>query len=491
LRTGPLFVFHTPMVYLVVMRCSEHDLLTAALGVRPRELVALVGGGGKTGALQSLAREASAAPEAEAPGARILATTTTAMFIAQLEAIGPVSLWPTRSESLAALAAAAVGTGPVAAARALTAGAKVAGLPPEWVDELWTAGAADRIYVEADGSQGLSLKIFGPREPAVPASATLIVQVAGLDALGVHFDAAHVHRAELLESQGATVTPPLFTAVLRAQLRALRGRWPAARIVTLLNKAEDAAAHAAGLQIAEELLAGRGEGEGDVKGEGAPLEPRPEAVVVGSVRRARFTRCAPAAPLVSAAVLAAGRATRMGAQKLLLPVAGRPMIQAVVEAAQRSRVAETVVVVGSEAAQVRAALADYPVRIVENVDYASGMSTSLRAGLAAVRPDREAVLFVLGDQPFVTPAMIDRLIARFAEKGSAIVRPVIDGKPAHPVLMGSELFSEILALEGDVGAREIVARHPGDVDLLEMADPRSSLDVDTPEDYEAARDPVA
>ena len=474
------------------MRCSEHSVLTAALGVRVRELASFVGGGGKTGAVQLLAREARAG--AGPPGGRVLVTTTTAMFLSQLETIAPVSLWPTRSELRAAVAAPGAGAA-VAAARALATHGKVAGLPPEWVDELWVAEAADRVYVEADGSRGLSLKIFGPHEPVVPAATTLIVQVAGLDVLGAPLEAEHVHRVELLGSLakqgrispdielGSLVAPPLMAALLRAQLHVLRGRWPAARIVTLLNKAEDAAGRAAGLLIAEELLEGGDEGAG-------PDVPRPEAVLVGSVERAGFTRCVVDPPLVSAVVLAAGRATRMGGQKVLLPVAGHPMIQGVVEATQRSRAAETIVVVGSRSAQVRAALAPYPVRIIENADYELGMSTSLRAGLFAARPDCEAVLFVLGDQPFMTPAMIDELIARLAERGSLIVRPVVGGKPAHPVLMGSELFAEILALEGDVGAREILARHPGDVDLLVMSDVRSALDVDTPEDYEAARKPV-
>ena len=469
-----------------------------ALGVRPRELVCFVGGGGKTGAIQSLAREAQAAsgagPACAIPAAgRLLATTTTAMFLSQLEAIGPVVLAPTLNELLAALAAAPAGGAPVAVARAMAACAKVVGLPPDWVDEAWAASAATRLYVEADGSRGLSLKIFDAHEPAIPAAATLIVQVAGLDVLGAPLDSEHVHRAELLGSllergcisrevrEGGLIIPPLVASVLRAQLHVLRGRWPAARIVTLLNKAEDPVCRLAGLEIAQELLHGGGEG-------GGAHAPRPEAVVVGSVRQAVFVRYAAEPPVVSAVVLAAGRATRMGGQKLVLPVAGRPMIQGVVEAAAQSEAAETIVVVGCEVGQVRAVLADCPVRIVENAGYDLGMSTSLRAGLSAVRPDCEAVLFVLGDQPFVTPAMIDALIARFAEKGSQIVRPVVDGKPAHPVLMGSGLFPEILALEGDIGAREILARHPDEVDLLVWTDGRSALDVDTPQDYEAAQE---
>ena len=492
------------MVYAYTMRTTDTPLLTSALGVRPRELLSIVGGGGKTGALQLLAREARAGVGAAAgagagaqpggPHHRVLATTTTGMFLAQLEAVGPVAMWGTREGFLAALADATRGDAPKAAAYAPVANSKVQGLPVEWVDDAWSAGVADRIYVEADGSRGLSLKIFGPHEPAVPPATTLIVQVAGLDALGLPLDAAHVHRAELLATlgganglprgaeSGAPVTPAVFAGLLRAQLRTLRARWPAARIVTLLNKADDAAGRTAGMQIAGELL--------ECPEVSAPFTPRPEAVVVGSVQRGGFTRCVRGAPLVTAIVLAAGRARRMGSQKLLLPVDGRPMIERVVEAAMGSTAVETVVVVGCEADQVRAALTGYPARIVENAGYQLGMSTSLRAGLAAARPDCEAAIFILGDQPFVASSLIDEVIARHARSGSPIVRPAVDGKPSHPVLMGAALFSEIMALEGDLGAREILARHSREVDLLAVADPLFALDLDTPEDYESARGPA-
>lgn len=478
------------------MRTQEHDSLTGALGVRGSELVSLVGGGGKSGALRLLASEATG-EALPGPGARVLATTTTAMFLGQLQAIGPVLMGPERSALLAALPRALAAAGPLAVARDLVDNGKVTGLPVEWVDEVWDAGEADLVLVEADGSRGLSLKAFGPREPQVPDRTTLIAQVAGLDVLGAPLDGAYVHRVESLVAalskqerdsgeefeppeSGLPVTAALFVAALRLQLRALRSRWPAARIVTLLNKAEDEDSRGAGLGIAARLLGAGPEDKG-------PKDISPEAVVVGSLQRAEFTRCTPDAPLVPAVVLAAGRSTRMGAQKLLLPVEGRPMVERVVAAAEGSGVAETVVVVGSEADAVRAALADHPVRIVMNPDHGQGMSTSLRAGLSALPPGCDAVLFVLGDQPFVTPAVMDRLIWRFAETGAGIVRPLAGSGPAHPVLLAAEYFPEILALEGDVGAREILARHPQDVTYIELDDSRSTLDVDTPADYQAAK----
>jgi molybdenum cofactor cytidylyltransferase len=117
-------------------------------------------------------------------------------------------------------------------------------------------------------------------------------------------------------------------------------------------------------------------------------------------------------PIVSAVVLAAGRATRMGDQKMLLPVGEQSMLRRVVEAAMASAVSEVIVVVGSEAENVAGSLRDLPVHIARNSDHAQGMSTSLRAGVKAARSDCEAVVFLLGDQPFVTPALVDMPLCR-------------------------------------------------------------------------------
>jgi molybdenum cofactor cytidylyltransferase len=191
---------------------------------------------------------------------------------------------------------------------------------------------------------------------------------------------------------------------------------------------------------------------------------------------------------VAAVVLAAGRATRMGGGKLLLPIGGRPMVQRVVDAALASKVAQTVVVVGSQAEEVRRILEDRPVTIVENQDYADGMSSSLRAGLAAVDPGCGGVLILLGDQPFVGPALIDALVDRFAACGKAVVRPVADGRPGNPVLVGVALVPELLAEKGDVGGRRVVGRHADDVCLVTVDDPRELADIDSPQDYEKERD---
>lgn len=190
---------------------------------------------------------------------------------------------------------------------------------------------------------------------------------------------------------------------------------------------------------------------------------------------------------VAAVVLAAGRATRMGMQKVLLPLDARPLVCRVVDAAVASAAAPVVVVVGYEAERVRAAVAERPVTVVTNDRYAEGMSTSLKTGIAALDDGVPAALFLLGDQPFVTAALLDRLIERYVETRSPIVRPEVDGRPATPVLMSAELFPEIEAQRGDVGGRLVVERHAGNVSLVPAAEARLAVDIDCADDYRTAR----
>ncbi|MEW6426017.1 MAG: molybdenum cofactor cytidylyltransferase [Bacillota bacterium] len=188
-------------------------------------------------------------------------------------------------------------------------------------------------------------------------------------------------------------------------------------------------------------------------------------------------------PFVSAIVLAAGRGVRMGAQKLLLPLDGRTIMEKVVDAALASRVGEVIVVLGYRAEETAQVLAGKPVRLVVNQDYARGQSTSLIAGVKAACPEAAALMFILADQPFLTPDLINRLIEVYQTSACLITRPVFKDRPGHPVLLDASLIPELLTLKGDVGAREIIARHRDRVVLAPVTDEVVLLDVDTLEDY--------
>ncbi|MBI3457388.1 MAG: nucleotidyltransferase family protein [Candidatus Rokubacteria bacterium] len=190
---------------------------------------------------------------------------------------------------------------------------------------------------------------------------------------------------------------------------------------------------------------------------------------------------------MAAVVLAAGMSSRMGRQKLLLPMEeGRPLIRLSVERVLAAGLDDVVIVLGREAEAVAAALAGLPVRMVLNPHYAEGQSTSLRAGLDALPPEAEAAVIALGDQPLPDPALIRRLVAAFRANGRPIVVPCYRDGRGNPVLFAASLFDELRAVGGDQGGRAVIARDPARVAEVAVDGPMPP-DVDTWTDYEALR----
>ncbi len=189
------------------------------------------------------------------------------------------------------------------------------------------------------------------------------------------------------------------------------------------------------------------------------------------------------APRIAAVVLAGGRSTRYGVRnKLLETLDGVPLVVRAVRAALASRATPVIVVTGHEAEAVRGALAGIDVRIVHNPDFASGLSTSLKAGLAAAPADVDGAIVALGDMPRIEARHIDRLIAAFSPKeGRGIVVPVHLGKRGNPVLFDRAYFKELMAIEGDTGARHIIAASASEVAEVDLATDAIFLDIDTPD----------
>lgn len=183
-------------------------------------------------------------------------------------------------------------------------------------------------------------------------------------------------------------------------------------------------------------------------------------------------------------VLAAGRSSRMGAHKLLLPLGGRPLVAYAVNTALASRVHPVLVVLGHQAEQVRAALPPGAYHIIENPQYAGGMATSLRAGIAAVPSGAMGAIVLLADQPVLRPEHVKRLLAEAKTAPDAIVAASYDGQRGNPVYFPRALFGKLLAVEGDEGGRSVIARHQERLRLVELA-PEAALDVDRPGEYEA------
>jgi molybdenum cofactor cytidylyltransferase len=186
---------------------------------------------------------------------------------------------------------------------------------------------------------------------------------------------------------------------------------------------------------------------------------------------------------VAAIILAAGRSTRMGGpNKLLAEVGARTLVRIAAEEALASRAKPVIVVTGHQRDKVEAALSGLDVRLVHNPNFADGLSTSLKAGIAAVPEDADGAVVCLGDMPQVRAGLIDQMLGVFdPERGALVVVPTIAGKRGNPVVWSRRFFPELMALDGDVGARNLIGRYPEAVAEVPLADAAALIDVDTPE----------
>jgi molybdenum cofactor cytidylyltransferase len=188
------------------------------------------------------------------------------------------------------------------------------------------------------------------------------------------------------------------------------------------------------------------------------------------------------APRIAALVLAAGTSTRMGSNKLLADLHGMPMIAQTVRRIAGSSVESITVVIGHEAGEIKTALNDQDVKFVHNSNFTEGLATSLRAGVAALQSNCDAILVCLGDMPLIDPRDINRMIAAFNPvENRSIVVPVHERTFGNPVLWGAEHFAALLACEGDRGARGLLEKLKDDAVEIAIDNESVVLDADTPQ----------
>ena len=188
---------------------------------------------------------------------------------------------------------------------------------------------------------------------------------------------------------------------------------------------------------------------------------------------------------VAGVILAAGGSSRFGEIKQLLPWKNKNIINTVVETAALADLDPILVVLGANAGLIQASLDNETIQVVTNPDWDKGQSTSLKAGVTAIRHTVDGVLFLLCDQPHLTVNLVNAVVEEGLRSGK-VVTPIINDRRANPVYFPASCFPLFETLEGDAGGRQIIPACPHTT--LPWLDDWMARDIDTPEDYRALRD---
>jgi molybdenum cofactor cytidylyltransferase len=434
--------------------------LKHALGLKGGEAVAFVGAGGKTSAMFELAAELTPP---------VLLSTTTHLgawqanvadqhhVITSIEELKTINLNNGKTVLI---------TGPVSTDQRLS------GLDFSILNAIYRYCQMNghSLLVEADGGRQRPLKAPADYEPVIPPWADQVVVMAGLGGLGKPLDGVSVHRPEIFArlaglKLGEEIQVTHLAQVLGSPLGGLKGIPEGASRDLLLNQAEGEIRRAQGARLA------------------SILEDVYDRVLIGSLQQQHD-----AGPICSAhsrtagIILAAGGSERLGGQpKQLLDWCGTSFVRQVAQTAISAGLDPLIVVTGSERVAVEDALSDLPVERVFNPDWAAGQSSSMRVGLTSLPMRCDRVMFLLSDQPQVSPLLIRQLIERHNQQRAPITAPMMRERRGNPVLFSKETFEILKAISGDKGGR--AAFNKFKVDNLPWIDDRALLDVDQVRDY--------
>lgn len=436
----------------------------SSLGFPPPRL-ALVGAGGKTTTLFHLAREVLGNPYRS-----VLLTTTTHLGIEQIR----LADWHLHLENPVDLESCPPGIGLVTGV--VSSDGRVTGLHGDLLEELHLAAEAHQLplFIEADGSRLHPIKAPAIHEPAIPPFVDWVIVLAGLSAFGKPLKDEWVHRPKEFsvltgQAEGETITMQAIVRLLNHPNGGLKNIPSQARRVVILSQVVTREIKEAARQIAMECL-----GNYTAVLTADLTQPKPIQAVYEPI---------------AGVILAAGEASRYGHPKQLLSWKDRPLVRHAAETALQAGCMPVLVVVGAYADQVRLALQGMPVQIVQNSDWREGMSSSVKVAVQALPAKTGGAVFLLSDQPQVTPTLIRELINLHQEKLCALTAPRCEGLRANPVLFDRITFSELLNLKGDVGGRALFSygeKYP--IAWLDWDDSILLMDIDTPEDLQRLKE---
>ncbi len=449
--------------------CYHRQMNTSIINISNNDLVAIVGGGGKSSLMFALANSLS--------DSRVVTTTTTRIFAAQMSIAPATCFYDEKDEEtfFAAISDALDAHGQCLVVGSVGAGSNVEkafGVPPSLPARLLARVDVNIVLVEADGSRMRPIKAPADHEPVIPTETTLVVPVVGIDAINGRLSTI-AHRPEKMIALGISDRPGGLQATDIARLLAhpdggLKGVPDGARVVPLLNKVETAVQRTIAHEIAQLAL---------------QQSPRLEKVIIGAVQGGgRWEACG----RVTAVILAAGKSSRMGVPKLSLAWGDGTILEQTIRHSQASLAHDLLVVTGHGAAAVAAMAARQSVATVHNIAHAEGeMIVSLQTAVSHLPENIDGILVILGDQPLVETAVLNQLMHAFWHGDGNIIAPMFAGRRGNPVLIARTHFAELLALPPDAAPRYLLRNHP--VAHIAVGSDSILKDVDDRENYERLR----
>ncbi len=437
---------------------SLHSLINLEKG--KKELICIIGAGGKTSVLFQLARELSAI------GMRVLVTTTTAIYYPEAGQYDEILV---STEESPELFEGRSNCGITVLGSSVSAERKLLGVSPDFLDAVFLKGIFDYIIVEGDGSKGRPIKAPAEHEPVIPSGTSKLLGIVGMDCVGKRVSKEYVHRPELFckvtECREQDIINTAMVCRLVTGEKGLFKNAPAAcEKYLVLNKAEEGERKAAALDIANRL-----------SGKGSLLS----GIIITSFKASSFQRVGAG---ISGIILAAGLSRRMGTDKLLLEIGGIPVIERTIRAAVQSGLSELLLVCSSDT--VAAIGNKYRLRVIENNAPQEGQSRSVRLGVENAFRHSAGFMFLVGDQPYTSTEVIDRLIEEFKSGDYNAAVPVYNGKRGNPVIFSHSLRKKLMGLSGDSGGRILLEGLEESIATVKFEDELSGFDIDTREEYE-------
>ncbi len=419
--------------------------------------VAFVGSGGKTTAMFQLARDF---------GSRVILTTTTHLALDQLEQAEKhfivKSVEDLPSEILDIEENILIFTGPQVEPN------RVKGPDQDILIQL--AALAEKwgspLLIEADGARQLPIKAPAEHEPPIPDFVDTVIVVIGLSGLGKPLNEKWVHRPEIFSelvglSPGSEISSQHLAAAITSPRGGLKNIPTTARKLLMINQIDNFPNWKTFHDYLPSFFK-HYEGIGFTVLEDQMLLEYHEPI--------------------AGVILAAGGSTRFGTTKQLLDWKGKPLVRHAAETALAGGLSPVVIVTGADQENVTLAVKGVPVECVHNQDWEQGQSSSVRTGIESLPPQVGGAMFLLVDQPFIPPELIQQLVKEHTINRIPIIFPEVNGKRANPVLFDREIFPDLAELTGDKGGRALFDSYK--TRSVNWENHLIQRDIDTPEDYE-------